>query len=53
MSNVHAHHTSERECHRSHFKLSAGVGMVGFYGVSGLPQVDDHRFIVETLRLVQ
>lgn len=30
-----------------------GVGMVGFYGVSGLPQVDDHRFIVETLRLVQ
>lgn len=28
----------------------AGVGVVGFFGVSGLPQVEDHAFIVEVLR---
>lgn len=27
-----------------------GVGVVGFFGVSGLPQVEDHAFIVEVLR---
>ncbi|MDW4574484.1 heme-degrading domain-containing protein [Microbacterium sp. M3] len=28
----------------------AGVGMVGTVGVSGLPQADDHAFVVEHLR---
>jgi uncharacterized protein (UPF0303 family) len=27
-----------------------GAGVVGWFGVSGLPQVEDHRFVVETLR---
>lgn len=27
----------------------AGTGMVGLFGVSGLPQVDDHAFLVEML----
>lgn len=27
-----------------------GVGMVGFFGISGLPQVQDHELIVEVLR---
>lgn len=26
-----------------------GVGMVGFFGISGLPQVEDHNVIVECL----
>lgn len=26
-----------------------GVGTVGFFGISGLPQVEDHAFIVECL----
>jgi uncharacterized protein (UPF0303 family) len=30
-----------------------GVGMVGCYGISGLPHVDDHTFIVETLGLLK
>ena len=30
-----------------------GVGMVGCYGISGLPHVADHAFIVETLRLLK
>jgi uncharacterized protein (UPF0303 family) len=28
-----------------------GVGFVGMFGVSGLPQVEDHQLIVESLRL--
>ena len=28
----------------------AGVGVVGTVGVSGLPQADDHAFVVEQLR---
>ncbi|MEU1972167.1 heme-degrading domain-containing protein [Microbacterium sp. NPDC019599] len=31
----------------------AGVGMVGTVGVSGLPQADDHAFVVEHLRKLQ
>ncbi|WP_422739751.1 heme-degrading domain-containing protein [Micromonospora sp. WMMD729] len=27
-----------------------GTGVVGWMGVSGLPQVDDHRFVVDILR---
>ncbi|WP_346533332.1 heme-degrading domain-containing protein [Micromonospora sp. DPT] len=27
-----------------------GTGVVGWFGVSGLPQLDDHRFVVEVLR---
>lgn len=27
-----------------------GTGVVGFFGVSGLPQVQDHEFIVDVLR---
>ncbi|GAB3932306.1 hypothetical protein GCM10027614_01210 [Micromonospora vulcania] len=27
-----------------------GTGVVGWFGVSGLPQLDDHRFVVEMLR---
>lgn len=27
----------------------AGAGVVGWFGVSGLPQLDDHRFVVEVL----
>ena len=27
-----------------------GVGVVGTVGVSGLPQADDHAFVVEQLR---
>ncbi|MEU5783486.1 heme-degrading domain-containing protein [Micromonospora lupini] len=27
-----------------------GTGVVGWMGVSGLPQLDDHRFVVEILR---
>lgn len=30
-----------------------GTGIVGFAGVSGLPQVEDHALIVEALRLLQ
>ena len=29
-----------------------GVGMVGTVTVSGLPQAEDHRLVVETLRAV-
>jgi uncharacterized protein (UPF0303 family) len=28
----------------------SGAGVVGWFGVSGLPQLDDHRFVVEVLR---
>ncbi len=31
----------------------AGVGVVGTVGVSGLPQADDHAFVVEQLRAWQ
>jgi len=27
----------------------AGVGVVGFFGISGLPQVEDHNLITECL----
>ncbi|MDG4758491.1 heme-degrading domain-containing protein [Micromonospora sp. WMMD710] len=27
-----------------------GAGVVGWFGVSGLPQLDDHRFVVDVLR---
>jgi uncharacterized protein (UPF0303 family) len=27
-----------------------GTGTIGWFGVSGLPQVEDHRFVVATLR---
>jgi uncharacterized protein (UPF0303 family) len=27
-----------------------GAGVVGWFGVSGLPQLEDHRFVVEVLR---
>lgn len=37
--------------HGGVFPISiAGVGMVGTVGVSGLPQADDHAFVVEHLR---
>ena len=29
--------------------MVAGVGLVGMFGVSGLPQVEDHQLIVESL----
>lgn len=32
--------------------MVAGVGFIGMFGVSGLPQVDDHLLIVESLRLL-
>ena len=28
----------------------SGAGVVGWFGVSGLPQVEDHRFVVEVMR---
>ncbi|RLP91409.1 MULTISPECIES: heme-degrading domain-containing protein [unclassified Micromonospora] len=30
-----------------------GTGVVGWMGVSGLPQLDDHRFVVDILRKIQ
>lgn len=29
-----------------------GTGVVGWFGVSGLPQLEDHRFVVDTLRAI-
>ncbi|WP_446215345.1 heme-degrading domain-containing protein [Micromonospora sp. IBHARD004] len=28
------------------------TGVVGWFGVSGLPQLEDHRFVVDTLRAI-
>ena len=29
-----------------------GTGVVGWFGVSGLPQLEDHRFVVDMLRAI-
>nr|WP_275575844.1 MULTISPECIES: heme-binding protein [unclassified Microbacterium] len=43
--------TTEYAAHGGVFPLTiAGVGVVGTVGVSGLPQADDHAFVVEQLR---
>lgn len=42
---------SEYAAHGGGFPLAvAGTGVVGFVGVSGLPQREDHAFLVEVLR---
>ncbi|MEZ5116036.1 MAG: heme-degrading domain-containing protein [Candidatus Nanopelagicales bacterium] len=42
---------SEYAAHGGGFPLSVvGTGVVGFVGVSGLPQREDHAFLVEVLR---
>ena len=43
--------TTQYAAHGGVFPITiAGVGMVGTVGVSGLPQADDHAFVVEHLR---
>ena len=43
--------TTRYAAHGGVFPITiAGVGMVGTVGVSGLPQADDHAFVVEHLR---
>ncbi|TDN87509.1 heme-degrading domain-containing protein [Microbacterium sp. BK668] len=43
--------TTEYAAHGGVFPITiAGVGVVGTVGVSGLPQADDHAFVVEHLR---
>jgi uncharacterized protein (UPF0303 family) len=50
---VNAHHGLPPDAYRAHggaFPLRVeGVGMIGTVVVSGLPQVDDHAFVVEQL----
>lgn len=50
---VHARHSLSKELYQAHggaFPLRArGVGVIGTVVVSGLPQVDDHNFVVEQL----
>ena len=52
---VHTAHTLSPELYQAHggaFPLRArGVGMVGSVVVSGLPQIEDHAFVVEQLEL--
>jgi uncharacterized protein (UPF0303 family) len=44
---------TEYAAHGGAFPLVvAGVGVVGSVGVSGLPQLEDHALVVETLRAV-
>jgi uncharacterized protein (UPF0303 family) len=46
--------TSLYSAHGGVFPITiAGVGVVGTVGVSGLPQADDHAFVVEHLRALQ
>ena len=51
---VHAAHTLSPDLYQAHggaFPLRArGVGMIGSVVVSGLPQIDDHAFVVEQLQ---
>ncbi|WP_106816696.1 heme-degrading domain-containing protein [Microbacterium timonense] len=43
--------TTQYAAHGGVFPITiAGVGAVGTVGVSGLPQADDHAFVVEQLR---
>ena len=53
-TDIHARHTLSPELFQSHggaFPLRArGVGVIGTVVVSGLPQLDDHAFVVEQLR---
>lgn len=43
--------TTQYAAHGGVFPITiVGVGMVGTVGVSGLPQADDHAFVVEHLR---
>ena len=52
---VHAAHTLSPDLYQAHggaFPLRArGVGVIGSVVVSGLPQIADHAFVVEQLRL--
>ena len=52
---VHNAHTLSPDLYQAHggaFPLRArGVGVVGSVVVSGLPQIEDHAFVVEQLRL--
>ena len=52
-TDVHTRHALSPELFQAHggaFPLRArGVGMIGSVVVSGLPQVDDHAFVVEQL----
>ena len=52
---VHAAHTLSPDLYQAHggaFPLrTRGVGFIGSVVVSGLPQVEDHAFVVEQLRL--
>jgi uncharacterized protein (UPF0303 family) len=52
---VHTAHTLSPELYQAHggaFPLRArGVGVVGSVVVSGLPQIEDHAFVVEQLEL--
>jgi uncharacterized protein (UPF0303 family) len=52
---VHSAHTLSPDLYQAHggaFPLRArGVGVIGSVVVSGLPQIDDHAFVVEQLRL--
>ena len=51
---VHSAHTLSPELYQAHggaFPLRArGVGVIGSVVVSGLPQLDDHAFVVEQLK---
>ena len=51
---VHEAHTLSPDLYQAHggaFPLRArGVGVVGSVVVSGLPQIDDHAFVVEQLK---
>ena len=52
---VHSAHTLPPDLYQAHggaFPLRArGVGMIGSVVVSGLPQIEDHAFVVEQLEL--
>jgi uncharacterized protein (UPF0303 family) len=52
---VHGAHTLSPDLYQAHggaFPLRArGVGVIGSVVVSGLPQIDDHAFVVEQLSL--
>jgi uncharacterized protein (UPF0303 family) len=51
---VHSAHTLSPELYQAHggaFPLRArGVGVIGSIVISGLPQLEDHEFVVEQLR---
>ena len=50
---MHTRHTLSPDAYQAHggaFPLrAAGVGVIGTVVVSGLPQIDDHAFVVEQL----